>query len=108
MSVRKTWVYKIPQSKTKPKDENVRILLFIIVLVGVTLLWVILKAQNEKSSNQNHHYLTNDATIKDYFACCVTMCLWLCSVKKLCAVDVEKIIKPTPPVGSPTLPPKKI
>ena len=83
--------------------------LFIIVLVGVTLLWVILKfAQNVTSSNQNHHYLTNDATIKDYFACCVTMCLWLCSVKKLCAVDVKKIIKPTPPVGSPTLPPKKI
>ena len=83
--------------------------LFIIVLVGVTLLWVILKfAQNVTSSNQNHHYLTNDATIKDYFACCVTMCLGLCSVKKLCAVDVEKIIKPTPPVGSPTLPPKKI
>ena len=30
--------------------------LFIIVLVGVTLLWVILKAQNETFSNQNHHY----------------------------------------------------
>ena len=98
-------MYKIPQSKTKPKDENVRILLFIIVLVGVTLLWVILKAQNEKSSNQNHHYLTNDATIKDYFACCVTMCLELCSVIKLFAANVEKnIYWNNPRVENQTLP----
>ena len=79
--------------------------LFIIVLVGVTLLWVILKAQNEKSSNQNHHYLTNDATIKDYFACCVTMRLELCAVKKLCAANVEKnIYWNNPRVENQTLP----
>ena len=80
--------------------------LFIIVLVGVTLLWIILKfAQNVTSSNQNHHYLTNDATIKDYFACCVTMCLELCAVKKLCAANVEKnIYWNNPRVENQTLP----
>ena len=60
MSVRKTWVYKIPQSKTKPKDENVRISSVHYCARGSHLeghLWVILKfAQNVTSSNQNHHY----------------------------------------------------
>ena len=62
MSVRKTWVYKIPQSKTKPKDENVRISSVHYCARGSHLeghLWVILKfAQNVTSSNQNHHYRT--------------------------------------------------
>ena len=68
----------------------------IIVLVGISspCFWVILKfAQNVKHLQTKTTIIAlNDATIKDYFECCVTMCLELCAVKKLCAADVEKII----------------
>ena len=101
-------MYKIPQSKTKPKDENVRISSVHYCARGSHLeghLWVILKfAQNVTSSNQNHHYRPK-TTIKDYFECCVTMGLELCAVKKLYAADVEKlIIWNNPCVENQTLP----
>ena len=69
-------------------------LLFIIVLVGVILKVTSGLGHLEICAKCNifKPKPLNDATIKDYFECCVTMCLELCAVKKLCAADVEKII----------------